>query len=303
MWRARRVAYGDLCNATRNLTMILAATIPSERVHDRCTMIRWCILAYEICVLKARNCLDGADALEYLQALNLVVEDEWELLIEGNQNSTVYWWILKKCQTLIDEDSLSPMCLNTLADAISMCRTKGNDLMARNDRDQPRPYCFICAVLVNLNLVLTSLSKGMEWAILLYDSQRQILYEPVLYVELFVLFTFNAIFAMLFDLCSDLYNPFGPRPIDLPHASISKEIRAFAKGVSGDDKIPCTMQKKHSRRNSFILDNESSSRLALLEKKMSKSNRVLGRSMLLRPGKSVLVQDSNIKKKSIFHKV
>lgn len=291
MWRKRRSAYGDLCNATRNLIMNLAAIVSQKDISEKCIMIRWSILAYELCVLKARNCVDTGDALEYLQALNLVEEDEWDMLIQGNQNSTVYWWILTKIQSLIDEENLSPVSVNIFAEAITTCRTKGNDLMARIDRDQPRPYCFICAILVNLNLLLTSLSKGLEWAILLHDSQGKIFLEPVLYVEIFVLFTFNAILAMLFDLCSALYNPYGPRSIDLPHVSTSKDIRKFAKEVSTGNKTPHTMYKKHStRRHSFVLDYEDSTRLEQLEQKLSKTNRVLGRSMLLRPGKAVVMK-------------
>ena len=166
--------------------------------------------------------------------------------------------------------------------------------MSKNDRDQPRPYCFICAILVNLNLLLTSLSKGFEWAILLHDSDdRNILTEPVFYVELFILFTYNAIFAMLFDLCSALYNPFGPRPIDIPHSLISKGIRKLAKNVSTEEKAPHSMHKKYARRVSFILDSEDTQRLVQLEEKITEGNRVLGRSMLLRPGKAVVTLDED----------
>ncbi len=299
LWRQRRSAYGDLCNATRNLVMNLASIISQRDVSVKCMMIRWSILAYELSVLKARNCVDTDDAFEYLQAVNLIEEDEWDMLIpQGNQSSTVYWWILTKVQNLIDEEKLSPVSVNVFANQITMCRTKGNDLMARNDRDQPGPYCFICAILVNLNLILTSLSKGLEWAILLHNSQGKILLEPVLYVEIFVLFTFNAIFAMLFDLCSALYSPFGPRPIDLPHASISKGIRKFAKEISSQNKTPFTMHKQHStrRRESFELDFEDSKRLVLLEEKLSKTNKILGRSMLLRPGKAVVMKKNSIER-------
>jgi hypothetical protein len=271
----------------------LAAIVPQENFSEKCIMIRWAVLAYELCVLKARNCVDSVDAEDYLRALKLIEEDEWDMLIKGHQNNTAYWWILIKVQNLVDEEKLSLATINTFAKTITSCRTKGNDLMARNDRDQPRPYCFICAILVNLNLLLTSLSKGLEWAILLYDSKGEIFFEPVMYVEIFVLFTFNAIFAMLFDLCSALYNPFGPRSIDIPHASISKSMRDFAKELSEGNRIPCTMNKHYSRRNSFVLDLEDSKRLEQLEQKLSKSNRVLGRSMLLRPGKMVVMKEQS----------
>jgi len=49
------------------------------------------------------------------------------------------------------------------------------------------------------------------------------------------------IFGLLYDLCHTLYNPFGPRSIDIPHGlvggGIRRMAREFAKGC-----VPPTME-------------------------------------------------------------
>jgi hypothetical protein len=39
-------------------------------------------------------------------------------------------------------------------------------------------------------------------------------------------------FAMLFDVCTILYNPFGPRDIDISHETVSRGIRFLAKTLA-----------------------------------------------------------------------
>ncbi len=270
--------------------MNISSCVPSDHMYDKYIMTRWAILAFELCVMKARNATGTEDAREYLEALNLLEDDEWDILINANENSTVYWWMITKAAALHADDEISGIHFQVLSNAITSCREKGNDLMSRNDKDQPRPYCFICAMLVNLNLLLTSLSKGLQWAIMMFDSGGEIFLRPVIYVEIFILFTYNAIFAMLFDLCSALYNPFGPRAIDLPHAKISQEMRTFAKEVSMGEAPSSMHGRKVPRRNSWG-ECDDTQKLADLESKLSKANEVLGRSMLLRPGKNVIFND------------
>eukprot|EP01083_Nonionella_stella_P288657 982257_1 len=289
-WQSRRLAYGMLCNSTRNLIINISSNVPADEMYDKCTLIRWAILAYELCVLKARNTSDTKEAYEYLQALNLLEEDEWDILIDGgNKNNTVFWWINTKASMLQSNNCISDIRYQILSNTVTRCRERGNDLMSRNDKDQPRPYVFICAMLVNLNLLLTSISKGFEWAIMLHDSGAKIFERPIIYVDIFILFTYNAIFAMLFDLCSALYNPFGPRPIDIPHVKTSQSIRRLAKEISIGE-LPISMHKSNDLRSSGFMECDDTGRLAELESKLSKANAVLGRSMLFRPGKDIILE-------------
>jgi hypothetical protein len=39
-------------------------------------------------------------------------------------------------------------------------------------------------------------------------------------------------FALLFDVCAILYNPFGPRDIDIPHETVGRGIRFLAKSLA-----------------------------------------------------------------------
>lgn len=294
MWQSRRLAYGVLCNSTRNLIINISSNVPADDMYEKCTLIRWAILAYELCVLKARNTSDTKEAHEYLQALNLLEEDEWDLLIGGgNKNNTVFWWMNVKASMLQSDGCISDIRYQILSSSVTRCREMGNDLMSRNDKDQPRPYVFICAMLVNLNLLLTSVSKGFEWAIMLHDNGARIFVQPIIYVEIFILFTYNAIFAMLFDLCSALYNPFGPRPIDIPHVKMSQSIRRLAKEISIGE-LPSSMHKDNYLRSSGFMECDDTGRLAELESKLSKAKAVLGRSMLFRPGKNVIFQEDDM---------
>ena len=80
------------------------------------------------------------------------------------------------------------------------------------DQDQPPPYVFVCAFLININSYLHAAATGLKWAIWMYDADGlSIWLEPSrMYAEVLVLFLYTTIYAMLFDACTILYNPFGP---------------------------------------------------------------------------------------------
>jgi hypothetical protein len=62
-----------------------------------------------------------------------------------------------------------------------------------------------------------------------------------MYVEIIILIAYSMIFGLLYDLCHTLYNPFGPRCLDVPHkvvgGGIRRMAREFLKGY-----IPPTME-------------------------------------------------------------
>ena len=49
-----------------------------------------------------------------------------------------------------------------------------------------------------------------------------------MYVEIFILFSYSMVFGLLYDLCHTLYNPFGPRCLDVPHKVVGGGIRRMA---------------------------------------------------------------------------
>ncbi len=67
-----------------------------------------------------------------------------------------------------------------------------------------------------------------------------------MYAEIFILFFNTSIYAMLFDLCTLLYNPFGPRKIDIMHHEVGGGIRQLAKSLSTTNSYPSTMMKKQT---------------------------------------------------------
>lgn len=255
LWRLRRTAYCMLCGAARNLILNLATIMPSnngdeELFQERKTMERWAVLGYELSVLKARGLADTDKGLEYLMLLGLVDEDEWENMVEGDRHTTVWFWIQQKAFDLAEHKQiLSEHRLQTICNAVTLARDKGNDLMSCIDRDHPFLYSVVVGILVNTSMALFTLWKGILWAIWLYDEGPMLWTTPKMYVDLMVTLLYTALFAMMFDLSQALYNPFGLRSgIDIPHDVVSGGIRNLAKRLGEIDRCrPAALRATRDR--------------------------------------------------------
>ena len=155
---------------------------------------------------------------------------------------------------LMDEGAFDSICFQTICNAVTLSRDKANDLMSCIDRDQPPPYVFVCASLINLNLLLHSTATGLKWAIWTYESGGLSIWtEPRMYVELLILISYTTIYAMLFDVCTIMYNPFGPRTIDIEHFKVGSGIRHLAKRLKRAG-LPDTMTISGDKRSSLSHD-------------------------------------------------
>ena len=65
---------------------------------------------------------------------------------------------------------------------------------------------------------------------------------PQMYVEVAVLLVTSLLFGRLYDLLHILYNPFGDRPIDLPHLAVGGGIRKMARAFASGNYLPPTME-------------------------------------------------------------
>jgi len=260
LWRLRRTAYTALCGATRNINVNIASLLPIDEQdksikYARMTMARWSVLGYEFSVLKARGQMDTDDAKFHLECLGLLAEGEWEAMVPGDRHTSVWLWIQTKAVQLRKQGVItSDIYVQTICNAVTLIRDKANDLMSAIDRDQPFPYISICGILVNINLFLTAVWKGTLWAVWFYDEGLALYSMPKMYVEIFCLFAYSMIFGLLYDLCHFLYNPFGPRPLDIPHDIVGGGIRRMAKEF-GKGCIPPTMEcstfKEHNTSFNF----------------------------------------------------
>jgi hypothetical protein len=80
--------------------------------------------------------------------------------VEGDRHTTVWYWIQQQAVDLCDDGTISSeLRLQNICNAVTLIRDKVNDLMSCIDRDQPIAYTFVVGLLVNLNLLLMSLSK------------------------------------------------------------------------------------------------------------------------------------------------
>ena len=59
--------------------------------------------------------------------------------------------------------------------------------------------------------------------------------EPRFYIAIVFFLLYMTMFALLFDVCSLLYNPFGPRGIDVPHDKVGRGIRLLAKSLASKE--------------------------------------------------------------------
>jgi hypothetical protein len=62
-----------------------------------------------------------------------------------------------------------------------------------------------------------------------------------MYMDILVLLVTSLLFGMLYDLSRILYNPFGDRPIDLPHAAVGGGIRKTVRALAAGAYLPPTM--------------------------------------------------------------
>ena len=113
-------------------------------------------------MLKARTLQDADEAREYLESLKLIVGDEWEAMVNGDRHTTVWYWIQAKAKRLYEARNLNGNKLQTLCQAVPLSRDKANDLMSCIDRDQPPPYVFVCALLININLFFCSMTWDLS---------------------------------------------------------------------------------------------------------------------------------------------
>ena len=213
LWRIRRTAYCELANATKNLLINITTLVPLE---ERGLFARWSILGFELSVLKARYLIDADEGREYLELSELIVDDEWDEMVEGERHTTVWFWIQTRAKELRDRNSIDAFELQTICNAVTLSRDKANDMMRPIDRDQPPPYVFVCAILINVNLLLYSMAKGLVWSTWMNDAGNKVFTQPRFYCDILILHAYTLIFSQLFDVCALLYNPFGPRDIDIP---------------------------------------------------------------------------------------
>ena len=88
-----------------------------------------------------------------------------------------------------------------------------------------------------------------------------------MYTELIGLYLYSSIFAMLFDVSIVMYNPFGPRAIDIEHFNVGSGIRKFAKQLQKADH-PNTMTD-HPEASFISLSNDVEEHAALRDHQMA----------------------------------
>ena len=251
LWLTKRTAYCALCGSTRNLLINICSLIDDK--IDRQTMVRWGLLGYELSVLKGRDLVDTDTARDFLESMDLIDEDEWDVLVNGDRHTTVWFWIQLKAKSIFDADGMTDLQLQTICNAVTLSRDKANDLMSRLDRNQPPPFILVCALLVNLTLFFDALSTGLGWGKTMHEAKG---HPYHIYLELFMFLMYTILLALFFDICTILYNPFGPRDIDIPHHVVGKGIRNLGMELSKQER-PRTFDSSSNLSSSFYVRDDS----------------------------------------------
>ena len=195
----------------------------------------------------------------------------------------VWYWIQAKMGQLSDEGSIDKVRFLTTCNAVTLSRDKANDLMSCIDRYQPPPYVFICGLIIDINLFFHSIATGIKWAIWMKGAGGfSVWLEPRMYVEVISLVLYTTVYAMLFDICTLLHNPFGPRGMDIEHYKVGSGIRNLAKQLQKADH-PNTMEASWVD-DSFLDDIEDVTNESNLEKSERKMATLGARQSSLQRG-------------------
>ncbi|CAE7325931.1 bglB [Symbiodinium necroappetens] len=232
-WHSRRTTYASLCGNVRNLIVQLATFIPVDKsnqqlMQERRKLGRWVILAFELALQKARGKMDALETREFLESSKTVLPAEWNAMVAGDRHTTVIAWIQQKCVALQKDGVLLAQALPKISEDISSLRGKANDLMGCLEQDKPYAYSSLVGLLVNINLLIMCTWKGVEWSIWCRSFGDKLFEQPKFWLDLLVLVVWNMSYRALYDLTTTLHNPFGARPLDVYHETISKGLRSLA---------------------------------------------------------------------------
>ena len=215
-----------------------------ELIHLRKLLNRWVLLAYELANLKAQGLIETDTGKTYLEKKNLLEKGEWDSMVPGDRHTSVFFWIATKLNN--QSSSMIPSNYNNnLIEMIVSMRGTANDMMDCICTDAPYPYVALCGLLVKLNVLIMSSWAGVRWSIWYWTFGHDIWQQPKIWIDIFVLFTWNISYVCLYDLGYLLYNPFKDRRIDLAHEAISAGLHKLAGELAEGQKscIPPTMGK------------------------------------------------------------
>lgn len=259
MWQTRRKNYASLCGTTRaletyintyldvhDLESLKGCSMSKEEVlQARDIMSRWCILAYELAVLKSQGEMDSNDGRVYLERTGLLADGEWEKMCDGDRHTTVLFWICTKARRLELKKLFDTPYVVNICEATMSMRAQANDLMSSLDRDQPFPYVALCGLLVKINIFIMSTWKAVQWSVWLRAFEIYGLScKPKWWVDMISMLAWNVSYGGLYDLGYMLHNPFGSRRIDVAHEMVGAGIRKLSVGLKNCDHYPDTMESK-----------------------------------------------------------
>jgi len=230
-WSRKRGMYGLLCGKTREQLITVAAFLQPTSSDVAASELalayrkqfgRYAVLALELAIQKARGKMDSEDTKNWLQRLELIVDDEWEKMVPGDRHTTVYFWLLSIAERARVEGLLSQAAAITVFDSVKAGRGSANDLMDLLPNAMPFAYAQMVTFLVKTHTLICSTEFGMKLA----DARHAPQFKDGVPIDftilsLLVVFMINACMQGLLDLHTFLHNPFLDHVTGVPHEEIA----------------------------------------------------------------------------------
>jgi hypothetical protein len=239
-WKERRTNYAFLIGACKTLLVTLSACVsetpgaPRLVAKDalllresRAILGRYVLLACELTVLKARGHLDSARGETHLRQLGLLAAGEWEAMVPGDRQTSVFCWVNSMAVALRRRGLLCESDTRSIADAVVAARAQSADLMASLSRDLPLPYANLVSWLTKLALGLQTLRFGV------YMISVEAEGDATIY-SIMGVFLYSYFFQALLGVQRVLHNPFLDRLIDVGHEPIFESLQRLTESLMQD---------------------------------------------------------------------
>ena len=222
--KEERKLYFSLVSHTRQLLSVIGCLIRNE--EEKRKLSRWTMLAFELTVLEIRGNSNSQKGIRFIYGLNLFSGVEWDMMNANARYASVWQWVQ---QDIVNLGEISNHLSQQLSEACASCSRESLKITNSIGNGIPNAYIRACKILINFHLFFESISIGVYHAVLHSETDGNIWRQPGLYCNILSLLGYSIAVNLLFDIHSDIRNPFGTRPDDINHDYHSSSMRQFVR--------------------------------------------------------------------------
>lgn len=222
--KEERKLYFSLVSHTRQLLSVIGCLLQNQ--EEKRKLSRWTILAFELTVLEIRGNSNSQKGIRFIHGLNLFSGVEWDIMNANARYASVWQWVQEDISNL---GEISKNASQQLWEASAACSQESFKIINNIGSGIPNAYTRACKILINFHLFFESISIGVYHAVLHSETDGNIWRLPGLYCNILSLLGYSIAVNLLFDIHSDIRNPFGTRPDDINHDFHSSSMRQFVR--------------------------------------------------------------------------